>query len=211
MYAPPHFEVSDLAGLHALVERHPFATLVSTVAGEPFATHLPLLLDRAAGPQGSLTGHVARANPHWRAFDGETPALAIFHGPHAYVSPSWYAQGPAVPTWNYAAVHVYGRPLAFEDPAHLEPLVDRMVATFEAGQASPWSGALPEAFKAGMLRAIVGLRLEIGRIEGKWKLGQNRSRADQEGVLRALEASGSPEDAGLAAFTRARMPPRGSG
>jgi len=204
MYVPEHFEEKDREVLLSFVERYSFATLISTLASEPFATHVPLLLDRATGAHGTLTGHVARANLHWRAFDGLQPALAVFHGPHAYVSPSWYASAPAVPTWNYAAVHVYGRPRAFDDPALLAPLVDRMVSAYESGRAQPWPGELPAAFKSGLLRGIVGFTFEIERIEGKFKLGQNRPVADQDGVLRALEASGATEDAALAAFTRTR-------
>lgn len=205
MYVPAQFQVSDPDSLHAVVERHPFATVISVVDDEPFATHVPLLLDRAVGTRGLLSGHVARANPHWRAFDGERTALVVFHGPHGYVSPAWYASAPAVPTWNYVVVHVYGRPRAFEDPARLDTLVDRMVRAYEGGRERPWPGELPAAFKSRMLGAIVGFTLEIERIEGKFKLGQNRSRADREGVLRALEAGSGPEGAALAAYTRAGL------
>ena len=120
MYIPKSFQVTDPEVLAAFIRAHSFATLVSAVDGTPFATHLPLLLD-----QGTLLGHVARANPHWQAFDGQREALAIFHGPHAYISPTWYATGPAVPTWNYAAVHVYGAPRLIEGEA-LAALVDRL-------------------------------------------------------------------------------------
>lgn len=205
LYVPPAFAEEDLETLHGLIERHPFATLVSVVEGLPFGTHLPMLLDREASARGTLEGHFARANPHWRALDGETPALAIFHGPHAYVSPSGYASAPAVPTWNYVAVHVIGKPHVVTDPSALSAMVDRAVETFERGQREPWRARLPDDYRAKMLKGIVGFRLEIERLEGKLKLSQNKSPADREGVLRALEASGHPDDAALAAFTRERL------
>src|SRR5438477_3101686 len=118
MYVPPHFAESDPAALHAFVERHSFGLLVSQVGGVPFATHLPLLLDRAAGPHGTLVGHVARANPHWRHLAGQT-TLAVFAGPHAYISPSWYQAENMVPTWNYTAVHATGPVEVVEDKAAL--------------------------------------------------------------------------------------------
>ncbi len=206
MHVPPAFAENDPALLHGLMDAHPFATLVSVVEGLPFATHLPLLLDPAASPRGTLSGHVARANPHWRTFDGAAPALAIFHGPHAYVSPSWYVTFPAVPTWNYAVVHAIGRPRLVEDPAALSALVDRTVETFERAREDRWRPALPEGYREKMLKGIVGFTLEIERIEGKLKLSQNKPQADREGVIRALESSGHPDAAALAALTRSRLP-----
>lgn len=205
MHVPPAFAESDPALLHGLMEAHPFATLVSVVEGLPFATHLPLLVDPAASPRGTLSGHVARANPHWRTFDGATPALAIFHGPHAYVSPSWYVTFPAVPTWNYAVVHAIGRPRLVEDPAALSALVDRTVETFERAREDRWQPALPEAYRERMLQGIVGFTLDIERLEGKLKLSQNKPQADREGVIRELEASGHPDAAALAALTRSKL------
>jgi transcriptional regulator len=128
MYIPKAFHVSDRSVLDAFITHNSFATLVSTVDGTLYATHLPLIFDRTPSSPGVLLGHVARANPHWRAFDGHQEALAIFHGPHAYISPSWYATSPAVPTWNYAVVHAYGVPHVVEDDAWLAHLVDRLVA-----------------------------------------------------------------------------------
>ena len=205
MHVPPAFAEEDLETLHGLIERHPFATLVSVVGGLPYATHLPLLLDRAASAKGTLEGHFARGNPHWRALDGETPALAIFHGPHAYISPSWFESAPAVPTWNYVAVHAVGKPRLVQDALALSALVDRTVETFERGRKSPWKPVLPEDYRAKMLKGIVGFTLEIERLEGKLKLSQNKPREDREGVIRALEESGHPEDAALAALTRERL------
>src|SRR5947208_238650 len=137
MYVPPHFAESDPDALHVFIERHGFGLLVSQVGGEPFATHLPLLLDCTAGPHGTLLGHVARANPQWRELAGQT-SLAIFSGPHAYVSPTWYEAENVVPTWNYVAVHAYGRAELVEDRDALMDIVRRSVAVYEAGTPRPW-------------------------------------------------------------------------
>ena len=137
MYVPPHFAESDPATLHAFVERHSFGLLVSRVDGAPFATHLPLLLDRTAGPHGTLLGHMARANPHWRDLAGQT-TLAVFAGAHAYVSPTWYEAENVVPTWNYTAVHACGRPELVEDRDALLAIIRRSVAVYEAAMPRPW-------------------------------------------------------------------------
>lgn len=205
MYIPEAFAVSDRAVLEEFMASNSFATLVSTVNGTFFATHLPLILERTQSAQGVLFGHVTRANPHWRAFDGKQEALAIFQGPHAYISPSWYITSPAVPTWNYAVVHVYGHPRRVDDAAWLSNLVDRLVAIYEAGMPQPWPGILPVDFKANLLKAIVGFVMDIERIEGKFKLGQNRSVEDQLGVVRHLEASADPVAQALGKLTRQHL------
>jgi transcriptional regulator len=205
MYIPKAFHVSDSSVLDAFITHNSFATLVSTVDGTLFATHLPLIFDRTHSSPGVLLGHVARANPHWRAFDGQQEALAIFHGPHAYISPSWYTTSPAVPTWNYAAVHVYGVPHIVEDDVWLAHLVDRLVALYEAGMPTPWPGVLPADFKANLLKAIVGFTMEITRVEGKFKLGQNRPLGDQLGVVRHLEASTEPVAQALGGLTKQQL------
>ena len=212
MYVPRAFEASDRAWCHALIDAESFGVLVSVDdAGAPFATHLPFLLERDRGPLGTLLGHVARANPHWRYFRGSSargareaevdpeatradrrsgvPALAIFAGPHAYVSPSWYAVHPSVPTWNYVAVHAYGSPVVIEDTARTRALLARLVATHEAGQPAPWSvDSLPEDYRAGMERGIVAFEMRIERLEGKAKLSQNRGTEDRARVRAALAA-----------------------
>jgi len=205
MYIPKAFAVSDRSSLEAFIAEHSFATLVSIVGNAPFATHLPLILDPSQSPHGALLGHVARANPHWRAFDGAREALAIFHGPHAYVSPTWYATTPAVPTWNYAAVHVYGAPRIVEDDAGLSSLVDRLVAAYESGRPNLWPGTLPAELKTKLLKSIVGFVMGIDRIEGKFKLGQNRPMADQLGVVQHLEASPDPVARALGALVWAQL------
>ena len=137
MYIPKAFEVTDRATLHDFIEANSFATLVTSIDDAPFATRLPMLLERETGAYGTLIGHVARANPHWRSFDGKALAVAMFDGPHAYISPNWYVTAPAVPTWNYATVHAYGAPRVIEDPHRVEAIVDRLVAIHEASIRGP--------------------------------------------------------------------------
>jgi transcriptional regulator len=192
MYVPKAFREDDVARLHAFLRAWSFALLVTDSDGVPSATHLPLVLDAAGTAPGRLIGHVARANPHWQAFDGTRQALAVFHGPHAYVSPTWYATGPAVPTWNYAAVHVYGRPRLLEDPEATRDAVARLVQEHDPA----WRIAdQPAEFIAGMLRGIVAFEMPIERLEGKLKLSQNRPAADRPGILHALRAGGEMERA----------------
>jgi transcriptional regulator len=204
MYIPSAFRADDRAALHDLIERHGFGTLVTVIDGAPFATHLPFLLDRE---NGVLLGHVARANPHWRALDGTAESLVIFQGPHGYVSPSWYTTAPAVPTWNYAAVHVYGVPRLMEADARLLDLLARLVDRYESGRERPWAMDLPADYQRKMLQAIVGFEVPMTRVEGKFKLNQNRSAEDRQGVIEALRA-GDGEEQELAEFMLRYAPPR---
>jgi len=204
MYVPKPFAETDVARLHALVRAHPFATLVSSAAGELFASHVPLLLDATDGGLGTLHGHVARANPHAAALADGVPSLAIFHGAHAYVSPRWYAGAPNVPTWNYVAVHASGTARALTDPVAVRGLLARTAAAFEAGAGAPWTlEQVPAPWADGLQRAIVAFALPIERLEGKRKLSQNKSAADRAGVVAALRASGLPGDAEVAAAMEA--------
>jgi transcriptional regulator len=205
MYLPKAFQVSDPQVLGDFIDSHSFATLISVVEGQPFATHLPLLFDRTRSAHGALLGHIARANPQWRAFDGIQPALAIFQGPHAYVSPSWYATSPAVPTWNYTAVHVYGAPRVIEDAEAFSDLLDRLIAFYEAGMPKPWPGILPADFRANLMKGIVGFVMPVERIEGKFKISQNRPRHDQRGVVDHLETSADPVARALGALSRRHL------
>lgn len=205
MHVPEPFRWEDESAIAAFVERHDFATLVTPTPDELWVTHVPLVL-RAAAAEGEprrLVGHVARANPHWRAFDGERRSLAIFHGPHGYVSPSWYATAPAVPTWNYVVVHVHGRVHARHDDEFKAAMVRELSTRYESPRPRPWlADALPEEFHRRMMAGIVGLELVIERIEAKHKLGQNRSPADRVGTIDGLEREGTAEAAALAAWMR---------
>jgi transcriptional regulator len=192
MYVPKAFREDDVARLHGFIRAWSFALLVTDVDGVPSATHLPFVLDADGTAHGRLIGHVARANPHWQAFDGTRQALAVFGGPHAYVSPTWYATSPAVPTWNYAAIHAYGRPRVLEGAEATRDAVERLVRQHDAA----WHlGDQPAEFVTGMLRGIVAFELPIDRLEGKLKLSQNRPAADRPGILRALRAGGEAERA----------------
>ncbi len=209
MYTPAANRVTDLAKIRAFIHAHGFATLITTAPDDsPFASHLPVLLDENSASQPTLVGdvlrsHMARANPQWQHFSPEREVLCIFHGPHAYISPTWYATpSAAVPTWNYATVHVYGRPRIETDPARLRQIVDDTTSKYEAHQPMPWRMTMPESQAAGMLNAIVGFTLEITRVEAKFKLGQNRSLADQASMLAALSASPLPDAQALAHFIR---------
>ncbi len=189
MYIPPAFREDDLAALHALMRSESFGAMVTQQDGVPIATHLPLLLESERGAYGTLLGHMARANPQWRGFDGAQEALVIFQGPHAYITPSWYEPGLNVPTWNYAAVHAYGRPRVIEDQAALIALLHASVQTYESGFAQPWNLDLPDDVLQSKLKGIVGFEMEITRLEGKFKLSQNRSEAEQARVADELQAS----------------------
>ena len=201
MYIPAPFEVTDLAKLHDFIEAYAFCTLVSAADQSFIGSHLPMLLDRER-QNGPLVSGVAKANPHWREFDGTSESMAIFAGPHAYISPNWYAKSPAVPTWNYAVVHAYGRPHILEDSATVSALLDRMVARFESGLVAPWTGSTAEELemKQRLMPAIVAFEMPIDRIEGKFKLGQNRSPEDQARMLQSLKSQPDADSRALAKF-----------
>jgi transcriptional regulator len=188
MYIPTAFLESDQDRLHAFIEANSFGLLVSTHAGEPFATHLPFLLDRSAGPHGTLVGHVARTNPHWHDLEAQ-PLLAVFSGPHAYISPTWYESDHVVPTWSYVAVHAYGNCRLVHDDEALTGILAAMVGTYERSMPSPWTIDTGSEFFRKMVRAVVGFRIEISRLEGKWKLSQNHAQQRRERVIRVLERS----------------------
>ncbi|MBS0210205.1 MAG: FMN-binding negative transcriptional regulator [Planctomycetes bacterium] len=197
MYIPDHFAETDQAKLFAFIEQHSFGLLTSQLDGGLMASHLPLLLDRAAGPHGTLIGHMARANPHWRADGAEM--LAVFSGPHAYISPAWYQAERVVPTWNYAAVHAYGRFERIDDPAQTVQIVRDYVAFYERSYERPWQVPASETeFIEQMARGVVAFRIPITRLEGKWKLNQNHSRERRERVIVALQAQGDENSIAVA-------------
>ena len=195
MYQPAHFVEQDADTLLALMKAHPLATLIRGGA-ELAADILPLEVDRV-GDGWRITGHVARANPLWREADGQ-PVLALFQGPQAYVSPNWYPSkfqhGKAVPTWNYTLVQAHGTLRAIEDPEWLRALVTRLTERHEDSRPVPWhvSDAPPDYLDA-MLKAIVGIEIEVTRVEGKFKLSQNRSAEDRTGVVLGLESDATQQ------------------
>ena len=203
MYIPPAFRVSDAGKLAALIRRHSFATLITHDGTAPFASHVPMLFHADQGEHGTLVSHLARANPQWQHFASGQEVLAIFHGPHSYISPSWYQTAPAVPTWNYATVHAYGVPSIISDRDRIVSILDELIATYEASMDRPWPGELPEDYRDKMIQGIVAFEIPVRRIEGKFKLGQNRPAADVQGVLGALTGSSDAESRALGELMRA--------
>jgi len=207
MYNPPHFKEDRPEVLYAAIRAAKLATLVTHSAEGLEANPLPFLLDTDVPPHGVLIGHFARANPQWRHAASGAEALAIFHGPDAYISPSFYPSkaehGRVVPTWNYVTVHVHGTLRAVEDPAELHAIVSALTRHHEAPRAVPWAVTdAPPDFVQAQLRGIVGVILQISRIEGKWKMSQNRNAADRAGVVAGLGASDEPAAQDVAELVR---------
>jgi transcriptional regulator len=193
MYTPKAFEVIDLPMLQAAMKQSELATLITTTTHGLVATHLPLLLDETRGEYGTLTGHVSRANAQWRESDPAAEALIIFLGLDTYVSPNWYPAkqetGRVVPTWNYAAIHAYGRVTFFEDTERLRTVVTELTKKHEAAFPAPWQVTdAPATYIDSQLKAIVGFECQIRRLEGKQKFNQNRSVEDRRGVIEGLRA-----------------------
>lgn len=203
MYCPSAFRQDDLATLHQQIQASGLALLSSAGEQGLQASHLPLLLEPHEGEFGTLYGHFARANPHWRDLATGAEALVVFSGADGYVHPGWYPakaeHGKVVPTWNYIAVHAWGQAEVFDDAERLLRLVSRLSDRHEQGRARPWAVSdAPRAYIDAMLRAIVGFALPIRRIEGKWKLSQNRSAGDHAGVRAGLAESARASDRELA-------------
>ena len=210
MYVPEAFAETDLNTLHALMREHPFATLVTLNDGGLVASHVPLVLAADDGEFGTLRGHLARPNPQWSTLNAEVDALCIFHGPEAYITPSWYPtkreHGKVVPTWNYVSVHANGPLRVHKDPDWLLANVTAITEQQEASRAEAWQVSdAPERFVQTMLRGIVGIELEIVRLEGKWKLSQNRPETDRQGVVSGLTEEHGAE-AGISKVTANRNP-----
>lgn len=213
MYLPKHFAESRVDVLHQLILAHPLATLVTSGSGGLDANHIPLHLSPAPAPFGCLRGHVARANPLWRDSDNTVEALAIFQGPDAYVTPSWYAtkaeSGKAVPTWNYAVAHAYGHLRVVDDREWLRDHLAAMTAHHEARFDAPWRiEDAPADFLEHMLTAVVGIEIVISRLVGKWKTSQNQPARNQAGIVRGLRASGTASATAMADLVeQAGIPP----
>jgi len=202
VYTPAHFAVDDRAAVARLMHDHPFATLLTMASPEPLISHVPLLYVPECEPHGTLIGHMARANPHWRNA-GAGESVAIFHGPHAYVSPSWFAEpSKGVPTWNYAVVHASGTLDVIDDPVETRRVLDTLVRRFEADRAAPWQFAMEERQRDALVGAIVAFRLRIRRLTGKFKLSQNRPVVDQARIAAALDAEPYADAAIVASWMR---------
>ena len=202
MYIPPLFKEDRIDVLHDAIRRTGLATLVTLAADGLIASHVPMLLDPDPAPYGTLIGHLARPNPQARGAVPGVQALAIFQGPDVYITPSWYAtkreNGKVVPTWNYVAIHAHGPVEFFDDTERLRDVVTRLTEREEQARADPWAVSdAPAAFIDGMLKGIVGFALPIARLEGKWKMSQNRPAQDRAGVVAGLERQGREDVAAL--------------
>jgi transcriptional regulator len=210
MYVPAPFREDRVAVLHEAIRKYGFGTLVTLGEAGLEASHLPLLLEPDPQPLGTVLGHLARANAQWERFTPGTEALAIFLGPNTYITPSWYPtkqqSGKVVPTWNYLAIHAYGTLSVYDDPGELRAHVSTMTDTHEAPRSAPWAlSDAPERFVDQMLRAIVGFKLRITRLEGKWKMSQNRPAEDVSGVLEGLTREPGEAHEAVAEIVAARQ------
>jgi transcriptional regulator len=213
MYIPKHFAEPRVDALHQLIRARPLATLVTLASSGLNADHIPLHLSPEPSPFGTLRGHVARANPIWKDISGDVEALAIFHGPDAYVTPSWYPTkaetGRVVPTWNYAVAHAYGTLRVVDDPAWLRAHLEALVAHNESALPEPWHiEDAPSDYIERLLGAIVGIEIVVTRLSGKWKTSQNQSAENRAGVIHGLRASGTPEAIDMAVLIEGSNPTR---
>ena len=202
MYNPPHFEQSHIPALHQIIQDARLMTLVTYGQGEIEASHLPIVFDSQDGPYGTIRGHLARAHPQWQNRADGVQALGIFTGADCYISPSWYpskkAHGKVAPTWNYIAVHVYGEIEVFDDPSQVLAVVTDLTNRHEKDLPEPWRVSdAPDDYVQAMLKNIIGFRIRIARLQGKWKLSQNRSAEDQQGVITNLSAHPSQPEQGI--------------
>ncbi len=205
MYIPRHYEEQDPERLLALMRQHGFATLVTVGEdGAPFATHLPFLVEQDSAGATRLHAHLARANPQWRSFASERDVLVIFQGPHGYVSPTWYTRAPEVPTWNYATVHAYGRAHVLESPDEVLRILRASASAYESGNPQPWTPEGAADYVRKLMSGIVAFEVRVTRLEGKFKLSQNKDTENRQAVIANLERSPFPADHELAALMRSR-------
>ena len=213
MYIPKHFDEPQVAVLHALMRAHPLATLVTLSSDGLNANHIPLLLSDQPAPRGTLRGHVARANALWRDVLQGSEVLAVFQGPDAYISPSWYPtkleHGKAVPTWNYAVAHAYGRLRVVDDVAWLRTHLEALTSVHEAALPEPWHVSdAPGDYIDKMMAAVVGIEINITRLLGKWKVSQNQPAQNQAGVVAGLRARGDTQSLAMAELVgKSKMTP----
>ncbi len=205
MYVPDPYALHDQAAIAGLLQRHSFALLVTAAGGAPQANHLPFLYDPERGAKGTLTAHLARANPQAAELErlaaegGE--AMVVFRGLHAYVSPTWYGTSRAVPTWNYLAVHAYGTPEIVAEPERVRAIIERLIATHESGLAEPWSlDSQKQTYVSAMLRGIVAFEIPVARLEAKAKLNQNKRAQERSAAAAALRETGDPQAQEIAAL-----------
>jgi transcriptional regulator len=196
VYIPEHFRNEDRATALAFMRANPFAILISNTDEGPFATHVPVMI-RESAEHLTIRGHVAKANPHWRYLQNDPACLMIFHGPHAYISPSNYDTREAVPTWNYGAVHIYGNATTYSEPDQLLNVLHDLIPTFEAAYEEHWAN-LSEAYQHRMLSHIVGFEIAVTKLEAKFKLSQNRTRNEQQHIIDSLSGASDTAVSGTA-------------
>jgi transcriptional regulator len=211
MYLPDHFRVEDIPEMHALMRARPFAALISAGPEGLYASHLPTVL-KDGDTHGVIECHLSRANPHWKTLAEGNEAMMIFQGAEGYITPNWYPSkaqhGKAVPTWNYAVVHAYGRPAVMQEKDWLLRHVGELTTQQERSEAKPWAVSdAPDSYIEVMLRGIVGFRFAITRLEGKWKMSQNREMPDRLGVVDGLRARAAGDDIEIADAVSRRIPP----
>lgn len=197
MYSPKHYAVTDRSKMLDFIKSNGFGILFSHTGSEPMASHLPFILDESRGEPGIILGHMAKANDQWRYADGQQ-VLVVFHGPHSYVSPTWYQEKDTVPTWNYVAVHASGVFKAVEDRAGLEDIVGRITDYYEASQPQPWQADFNTEYADQMMKRIVAFEIEITRLQGKWKLNQNHPEHRRRLVAEQLASLGGDNDRQIA-------------
>ena len=202
MYIPEFNRVEDRAVTLSFMQANPFALLISAADDGPFATHLPILAREVDGLL-QLRGHVARANPHWKSINQDQESLVIFHGPHAYISPGLYEIRESVPTWNYAAVHVYGKGTVFTGADQLDQFLQELIAQFDSSYAARWP-SLSEQYRSRMVQHIMGFEINASRVETKFKLSQNRTKNEQENVIKSLASSSDSAAAAVATLMKDR-------
>ncbi|HEX3819531.1 MAG TPA: FMN-binding negative transcriptional regulator [Candidatus Sulfotelmatobacter sp.] len=200
MYIPEHFRVRDHADALAFMRANPFIILVSQSEEGPFATHLPVII-KEDGERLLIRGHVAKANPHWKYLEQQSTCLTIFHGPHSYISPVNYTTRETVPTWNYGAVHVYGKARVFGEPGELLAVLHELIPMFEKTYADQWA-SLSEAYRTRMLSHIVGFEIPVSRIEAKFKLSQNRTKEEQQHIIESLNQATDTAVSGIASLMK---------
>jgi transcriptional regulator len=202
MYQPPHFREDRIEVQHSLIRSHPLGLIVTSGPGGLQANHVPCLVYPEASSLGTLRAHVARANPQWKELAAASECLVVFQGPQQYITPSWYVtkqdSGKVVPTWNYVVVHAWGRPRVTDDPAWLRRQIEDLTDLNEGRLAKPWKVSdAPEPYLAAQIKGIVGIEIEITRLEGKWKVSQNRPAPDRAGVVAGLRGQSSDAMAAL--------------
>lgn len=204
MYIPKAFEMEDKVQLLNFIRQHSFGILFSQMNGSPFATHLPFLVEET-GDGIWLLAHMAKANPHWQGIQGEV--LIVFQGPHAYISPVWYESENTVPTWNYTAVHVYGDFIQIENPQEVRDLMEKTVGFYETEMPNPWKiSRNDETFTQNLIHGIIGFKVRVNKIEGKWKLSQNQPKERKKNLAAHLRESSDPGARAIAALIEKNIP-----